>query len=255
MINKKELQDFARMKGLNLGNAEKDYLIDLALWSISKHTKRQLVFKGGTCLYKFHKLGRFSEDIDFSAREHIDVNSLVDSIMLDFERFGIKSALHKKRQPYNSILVTLRIEGPLYAGKPTTYANLGIDINIKSQVSLEPEFLTYRSMYPEIAAVSSLCMKKEEIFAEKIRALLTRKRARDLFDLHFLIENKVVCSKELIEKKMEYYHEQFDVATVILNLEGFENRWEKELKGFTTTLPPFKLIWKKVSHELAERYT
>lgn len=254
MITKKELQDFARIKGLNLGNAEKDYLIDLALWSISKNTKKQLVFKGGTCLYKFHKLDRFSEDIDFSAVEHIDVDSLMNSLILDFERFGIKSVMHTKKEPSNSILVTLRIEGPLYAGKPTTCANLGIDINMKSQMSLEPEFLSYKSIYPEITAVSSLCMKKEEIFAEKIRALTTRKRARDLFDLHFLIENNVLCSKELIEKKMKYYNKKFDLGKLIRNLKGLENKWERELKGFTTTLPHFKIIEKKVSHELTERY-
>src|SRR3989338_8837477 len=209
MITKRELEEIARLKGLTLGNAEKDYLIDIALLSISKNTKNQLVFKGGTCLYKFHKLDRFSEDIDFSAVEHIDVKSLVNSLILDFERFGIKSAIHTKKEPYNSILATLRIEGPLYAGKPTTYANLGIDISMKSQVSLEPEFLSYRSIYPEITAVSSLCMKKEEIFAEKIRALMTRKRARDLFDLHFLIELKTPASKELIEQKLDYYKEPF----------------------------------------------
>jgi len=254
MINKKELQDFARIKGLNLGNAEKDYLIDLALWSISKNTKKQLVFKGGTCLHKFHKLDRFSEDIDFSAVEHIDVTSLVNSLILDFERFGIKSAIHTKKEQYNSILATLRIEGPLYAGRATTYANLGIDINMKSQVSLEPEFLSYKSIYPEITAVSSLCMKKEEIFAEKIRALMTRKRARDLFDLYFLIESNALCSKELIEKKIKYYNEKFDFGKLIRNLKGLENKWEIELKGFTTTLPQFKIIEKKVLHELAKRY-
>ncbi|MBI2672791.1 nucleotidyl transferase AbiEii/AbiGii toxin family protein [Candidatus Woesearchaeota archaeon] len=254
MINKKELQDFARIKGLNLGNAEKDYLIDLALWSISKNTKKELVFKGGTCLYKFYKLDRFSEDIDFSAVEHIDVNLLVNFLIVDFGRLGIKAAIYTKKELHNSILVTLRIEGPLYAGKPMTYANIGIDINMKSQVSLEPEFLSYKSIYPEITEVSSLCMKKEEIFAEKIRAILTRRRARDLFDLYFLIENNVLCDKELIGKKMKYYNEKFDLFKLILNLKSLENKWERELKGFTTILPQFKIVEKKVSQELTEKY-
>ena len=41
--------------------------------SISNHTKNELVFKGGTCLYKFYKFNRFSEDIDFSALSPIDL--------------------------------------------------------------------------------------------------------------------------------------------------------------------------------------
>ena len=255
MITKRELQDFAQMKKLNLGNAEKDYLIDLALWSISKNIKNELVFKGGTCLYKFYKLDRFSEDIDFSAVRNIDVNSLMNSLILDLERLGVKSVIHTKKEPYNSVLITLRVEGPLYAGKPTTYANIGIDINMKSQVHVEPELLSYRSVYPEVTTVSALCMKKEEIFAEKIRAIMTRKRARDLFDLHFLIENGVHCSEELIRKKMEYYDQKFEVGKLVKNLKDLENKWERELKGFTTALPTFKAVQDKVLHKLIEVYT
>lgn len=97
MINKKELAEFARLKGLTLGNTEKDYLIDLALLSISKNTKNELVFKGGTCLYKFYKLNRFSEDLDFSSRECIDINKLINNVIQDFSRFEIKANQHKKK--------------------------------------------------------------------------------------------------------------------------------------------------------------
>ncbi len=62
MISIDELKKMAKIKGLSLGNAEKDYLIDIVLLLISRNTKDELVFKGGTCLYKFHNLDRFSED-------------------------------------------------------------------------------------------------------------------------------------------------------------------------------------------------
>lgn len=253
MISKKELQDLARIKGLNLGNAEKDYLLDLALWSISKNTKNELVFKGGTCLYKFHKLGRFSEDLDFSATKDINADLLMNSLVNDFEKFNIKSIVRTKKL-YNSVLTEIRIEGPLYAGTPLTYAKIEVDINTKSQVSLEPELLYYRSIYPEIATVSALCMRKEEIFAEKVRAIMTRGRARDLFDIHSLIEDKSFCSKELILKKMEYYNEKFYLSKFLQNLKELENKWESELKGFTEYLPEFKIIRKKVLSEVAKRY-
>src|SRR3990167_9382115 len=124
MITKKELQDYARLKGLTLGNAEKDYLIDIALLSISRNTKNELVFKGGTCLYKFHKLNRFSEDLDFSATDKIDLNKLISSIILDFEKFGVKVVLHKEKEQHNSTLITLRLEDPLFSGSTMTYASI-----------------------------------------------------------------------------------------------------------------------------------
>lgn len=254
MITKRDLQDYAKLNGLNLGNAEKDYLIDIALLSISRNTKNELVFKGGTCLYKFHKLNRFSEDLDFSAVSKIEVDNLLTHIILDFERFGIKAIMHKKKEPHNSILITLRLEGPLFSGKSTTYSSIGIDINLKSSVDLEPEFLRYNSSYPDIAEISVLCMKQEEIFAEKIRALMTRIRARDLFDLNFLLEKNIHTNKKIITKKMGYYSKQFNLNELILKIKSLEKAWKKELAGFTSEIPEFGLISKEVIKNLRKYY-
>lgn len=255
MITKKELQDYAKLKGLNLGNAEKDYLIDIALSIISRNIKNELVFKGGTCLYKFYKLNRFSEDIDFSAVDKIDINALISKIILNFNRYGIKVNLHSKREPYNSVLITLRAEGPLFNGTAMTYAGLGIDINLKSSVLLEPEFLGYDSVYPEIAKVSALCMKPEEIFAEKIRALMSRNRARDLFDLNFLIEKNIYADLNVIAKKMEYYNEKFDLSKLISRIKDLEKYWKKELTGFTILVPDFNPTVDKVISNLKRHYS
>lgn len=59
MISVEELKQIGKLKGIKtLGYAEKDYLIELVLLLISRHTKDEIVFKGGTCLYKFYKLDR-----------------------------------------------------------------------------------------------------------------------------------------------------------------------------------------------------
>ena len=254
MISKKELQDYAKLKGLNLGNAEKDYLLDIALLSISKHTKNELIFKGGTCLYKFHKLNRFSEDLDFSAVDKINIDNLISHIILDFEKFGIKACIHKKKEPYNSILITLRLEGPLSSGNPTTFARIGIDINISSSVELTSDFLKYTPIYPEISEISVLCMNPEEIFAEKIRALMTRNRARDLFDLSFLLKKNIHAKKGLINKKMKYYNIKFDVKKLITNIKSLEKKWKNELSGFTSEIPDFNQVSKNAINSLKKIY-
>ena len=69
---------------------EKDYLIDLMLKVISVNKlSNVLEFKGGTALYVFHGLNRFSEDLDFSyigedkeINKHID--NLIEPIIKDF---------------------------------------------------------------------------------------------------------------------------------------------------------------------------
>ena len=60
MLGTEELEDIARLKRLSLINAEKDYLQDILLFSIYSIVGRELVFKGGTCLYKIYKINRFS---------------------------------------------------------------------------------------------------------------------------------------------------------------------------------------------------
>lgn len=254
MINKKELQGFARLKGLTLGNAEKDYLIDIALLSISRNTKNELVFKGGTCLYKFHKLDRFSEDLDFSSVKDIDIDMLVSDIITDFRKFGVKAYQHKKRIPDNSILITIMAEGPLFTGNPQSHASIGIDINLKSPVFLEPETLSFSPIYQDIPAFNSFCMKQEEIFSEKIRALMVRNRSRDLFDLNFLMQRGIYADKGLISKKMEYYNKDFDIARIIRKLKSLKGYWKKELSGFTPNLPDFQEVLNYTANNLKRMY-
>ncbi|MBI5064843.1 nucleotidyl transferase AbiEii/AbiGii toxin family protein [Candidatus Woesearchaeota archaeon] len=246
MITRTQLEQIGRLKGINLGNTEKDYLLDIALLSISRHIKNELIFKGGTCLYKFHKLTRFSEDLDFSANQKIDIDDLIKKVLRDFENFGIKAHLKKKLEPFDTVLTTLELEGPLFIGTKQSHASIGIDINLKSKTFLEPELKTYAPIYQDIPDVTLLCMNPEEIFAEKIRALLTRKKARDLFDLHFLIKQNVTCSKELVNRKMEYYESSLKITELIIKIKELKNMWEKELKGFTTQLPNYDQASKEV---------
>lgn len=239
MIERHDLEGFARLRRLSLGNAEKDYLLDVALLSVSASTKNELVFKGGTCLYKFHKLPRFSEDLDFTATQNLDIEGTINALLADFARFGMVARLQERRTAHHSLSAAIRIEGPLFAGQAMTSAKISVDINLKSTVLLAPEALTYHSPYPEIPPFTLLCMKAEEILAEKMRALMTRTRARDLFDLHVLLKNGVALDPSLIGKKMEYYHEVFKVAYFTKRLTLFKTLWAKELRGFTQTLPPF----------------
>ena len=50
MISIEELRKISKLKGIfNLGNTEKDYIQDIVLLSISRNTKDEMIFKGGTC--------------------------------------------------------------------------------------------------------------------------------------------------------------------------------------------------------------
>ncbi len=255
MITRRALEELARKQKLNLGNAEKDYLLDLILRSISQHQSKDLIFKGGTCLYKFHYLPRFSEDLDFSALRTIDVNAFVQKIITDLEKEGVHATEHSRKEPYNSVLITLKIKGPLLTENPMSSASVGIDINFKSEVVLPTEQKKIVSIYPPMDSISILCMKPEEMFAEKIRALLTRLKARDLFDIYYLIQKERWASRELIQTKMDYYQEVFSLHKISERIRVFEPIWNKEISGLSKDTLSFETVSVQVKEKLKEKYT
>lgn len=249
MMSLEELKSKAKLKGLGLGNLEKDYLLDLVLFSISRNTRDELIFKGGTCMYKFYGLGRFSEDVDFTAAKPIDIERLTESIISDLKQFGINCHVREKREPFSSVLVTLRCEGPLYNGTPQTYSNVRIDINNKSSIDMVPVLKNYSSIYPEIPSFSILAMQEAEIMAEKIRAIVTRNKARDLYDLWYLMAKGVNIDKNIIEKKLGYYKTEFDYEEFEKAVKEKEAVWERDLKPIIRNLPNFSEIQKVVLSE------
>ncbi len=249
MIVLEELREKARLKSLSMGNAEKDYLIDLILLSISKRTKSGLVFKGGTCLYKFYKLGRFSEDIDFTATAAINAEKLAEGIITDLKAFGINCTLHRKKEPFNSVLMTLRCEGPLYSGAPQSYATVRVDINLKSSVDMEPLTFNYSSGYSDVPQFSLIVMQEREMAAEKIRAVLSRNKARDVYDLWFLLNKGVAADRDIIGKKLEYYSQKWDIKEFEQSIEAKRAVWKKELGPLMKNVPDFDEANKLVCSE------
>lgn len=248
MITLDELKSKARLKGLSMENAEKDYLIDLLLLSISRNTKDELVFKGGTCLYKFYGLDRFSEDADFTATKYVDMDKIAESIISDMKQFGVTSWVHKKKEPFNSVLLTLRCEGPLFRSTPQSVSSVRMDVNLRSSVDAEPLVKTYNSFYSEIPAFSILAMQEKEILAEKIRAVMTRNKARDLYDLWALV-NRGTGTGEFVGKKLEYYNMKFNYRKFAESVDKKSSVWERELKPLLKNIPPFDEVKKLVLTE------
>lgn len=218
---------------------------------LSRETKTELVFKGGTCLYKFHGLNRFSEDLDFSGTKDIDKESFFERLLKGFEDFDVKGKLKSAREPFSTVLAILKLEGPLYNGNPRSRAKIQIDINQKSEVILPPIINTLYSGYRDILPFKVLCMDKSEIAAEKVRAIITRDKARDMYDLWFLLKKDTMPKLEIIEKKMEYYQKSFDEKTFISRLRDKEAEWDEDLvRLIFGPLPDFKTVIKEISEAI-----
>lgn len=243
MLSYKELESIAELKRLPLINAEKDYLQEIVLFSIYSNLGRELVFKGGTCLYKIYKLDRFSEDLDFTLAGKVDIKKVAEKIIRDLELINIKGKVKEIKKYANQINVRLLFNGPLYKGSRETQCFILLNISLKEKIILEPKKEKITSFYKEISNFEVFAMHEQEILAEKIRAVMAREKPRDIYDLWFLLSKKNLSfNLKVINKKLKLCSLKFDLKKFIECLDKKENLWKLDLKNLIIgELPEFSL--------------
>jgi predicted nucleotidyltransferase component of viral defense system len=252
MIDKETLIRIAKFTGMKPFQQEKNYIQLLILKSIYSFVSRELVFKGGTALSLFHGLNRFSEDLDFTLKENFDVKNLMNEISKDLEAFGVRNNI--KILEDNPISFSFRIgaEGPLFT-KEIERCFVRVEISKREEVVKEVEVKEVKPIYEDISPFLVTVMSVEEILAEKIRALLHRAKARDLYDLWFLLQKGVKFDVNLANKKLSYYNKKFDKEEFMKKIDSLEKSWTIELKPVIIgSLPDFPLVKKFVIEQICE---
>ena len=179
MIDRRELLARSRERGLPLQMIEKDYVLGWVLFGVSQAT--DLVFKGGTALAKvyFPETWRLSEDLDFvTVSDSLDtVNEMVEEALRHaVSASGLELVTASRHANPGYVQLKVRYTGPL--GRNW----LKIDVTAEApiaDVEVLPLSHAY-SDYPEFR-VRAECL--EEILAEKLRALVKRKKVRDYYDV------------------------------------------------------------------------
>ena len=239
MIRKQELIEVAELKHLDIRNAEKDYLLELILYATSDF-KRFLVFKGGTALYKFYSLNRFSEDLDFDAvGKRADFDRMIKKIDRTLELLGMKGTIIEKEDHGNDTNFRLAIRGPLFNGARESMSRITMNISRRER----PEFIVDRILVPsyqEIPSFEVSVLDQKEIAAEKIRCILTREKARDVYDLWFLLKRGTMIDVPLVDRKCKVYNISFDRDALVEKIYEKRGMWTRDLKGFVIgSLPGF----------------
>ena len=182
MIDMKELRRVARIKGItNMSYAEKDYFQEILMLGVSREAP-DLIFKGGTSLYKFHNLDRFSEDLDFTGSI---TNKTIDKLISYLRDFGYPTEV-KIDRPKSGLLLTFVTEGFLYKGTPQSLGRVQMDISEGELIS-DAEWKQFFPVYPDIPSFRMKLMALDEIMSEKFKALVVRRKARDAYDIWFLL--------------------------------------------------------------------
>ena len=230
--------EIAKFRGLSPRLAEVDYIQDIALLNVHREFGGKLVFKGGTCLYKAYNLGRFSEDLDFTAKKGFKHRQFFSKLPFFFNLLNMRSRVSIKKFEKN-ITARLEVNGPLYDGRKESVCTVIFDISLRERVLLPVKRHAYMPAYSEIRPFDLSIMDEKEILAEKIRAIYERNKARDVYDLWYLLEKKNVdFDIGLVKKKLMQNELKFEKETFLNKIAEKKGSWKKDLEALVSFEPP-----------------
>ena len=199
-INIKEWRE--NVSWANMEMVEHDLVICKALVCLFNNpiVKEHLVFRGGTALNKLFikPASRYSEDIDFVQKKSEPVGKIIDAI-----RGSLKSWLGEPHRRITKFGVKLTYRYTAENGRPM---KLKIEINSTEHFNVldlcDMDFSVQSKWFEGDCLVA--VYQLEELIATKLRALFQRRKGRDLFDIWYVFEKKLVDPDKVIEIFQEY---------------------------------------------------
>lgn len=260
MIPQSELQKIANKKKVRDKQIEKDYVLSWILYGVSSNSflKKNLVFKGGTALKKFYFQDyRFSEDLDFTLVDSkIQSEKLLDNFKQTFQVIKQKSNIsleikNDEMNKHGDLRFFIDYIGPLQAGLGSRDVKVDITYNevLINKTLMGTMFREYTDL--EQISVELPVYPLEEIFIEKLCALIDRTQPRDFYDLWYLLENTDLDIKEnwadFLQKANSKQITNPDISQTLTNKEKtFERMWNQSLAHQIQDLPYFEEVMRSM---------
>lgn len=167
-------------------NVRREYAQHLLLnYLYQKSAASDLYFKGGTALRIIYGSPRFSEDLDFDTTEHSRGvwERALEETLVDISREGVEVNIEESKTTsggYLGIVTLKNIGQPIIIHFEISFRKTSISGEV---FTIENDFVT---PYP----VKSLITK--QLVDDKLQALFNRQKARDFYDLYYLLRANLV---------------------------------------------------------------
>jgi len=229
MITLEQIEKLSKKYKTNTTVIAREYLQLVFLQNFYQLSGAENVFfKGGTAIRFFQDGFRFSEDLDFTAEiGEKKLNALVLKAIDNIQKSVQGLSFKEKKGLGKNYLLTLE------------KGLLDFEIFVRLEFSfrekaLQKEKEIIKTDFPVIFTSFVYYLGGEEILAEKFRALLTRSKGRDLFDIWFLLTKGHEINENFVKKKMKYYPKvEFGWKKVIEKVKKYP------FKKFKNDLQPF----------------
>ncbi len=228
MITKEQIKALSQKYSINESIVAREFVqISFLKELYEDKISNGIFFKGGTAIRLLYGGKRFSEDLDFTVQ--IEEPIFIEHISKLFNKLENQYPFSfKERKTITGKTYLLTATQPFL--KSEVFVKL--DFSIRENV-LQPTKSILETEYPVIVQSFVHSLSKDEILAEKIRAVLKREKHRDLYDLWILQELGAKVDVELIKEKMKYYCEKFDSDVLMKRLGIFsKEEFIKDLRPF-----------------------
>ena len=239
MMDEAALQRLATQHRTSLLNVAREYCQHLFLAAFYRHREAgRVLFKGGTALRIVYGSPRFSEDLDFSGFG-VSVTTLEDLVtdtLGDMERAGLEVNIEEAKTTSGGYL------GLISTRMADHRIEIQLEISLRHRDKPSPHTAVIASaLYP---AYTLLHLPEDRLVAEKLQALAQRGKARDFYDLYFMLRRGLLtpAHRKTLTKvpasvnrlRPEAFHELkvFLPKDQHVILKDFRGTLERELRRF-----------------------
>ena len=187
-----------------------------------------LGFKGGTAVYLFYDLNRFSVDLDFDLLDSEKEEAVFERVEKILGNYGKLKEAEKKR--FNLFYILS------YDDRVPGARNIKVEIN-RREFGSKYEIKSYLGIPMKV-------MVQEDMFAHKLCAMVERlgKASRDIFDVWFFLDRNWPVNRVIVEARTGMRFKDFLNKCITL-LEKMSDR--NILAGMGELLDAKQKVWAK----------
>jgi len=225
MISRRFITELATKIQTSETNIAREYCQHIFLSHFNKiYGSQKLLFKGGTALRIIFDSPRFSEDLDFSAKNSgstsiSEINKIIDEALFKVEQEGIEAEKHFN--PGTSGETSGGFFATIYMKMLEFNSELQVQISFRSPNEVVGNSTLLNNSFISPYVINYL--DEHILVKEKIAALIDRKKPRDFYDLYFILRSPSLA---------KFIPQQAGLKDKIIDSIKFSGDFARELKIF-----------------------
>ena len=220
MIEKKQVQNLADRWQTTADNVVREYFQQLFLSRLYQEKgSDSLLFKGGTALRIIWQSPRFSEDLDFTGVNITikKIETLMEGALTKIEMEGVQTEIVESKKTSGGYLAIFQFATSEYKSR------IQVEVSLRNgKKALGTATLVQSDL---VMSYTLIHLKEEQLVAEKIQACLTRGKARDFYDLYFILRSRMAFKVAFIQDKQLK-------AKILDAVKSGKLNFKRELKAF-----------------------